>query len=74
VQKSRDGVAVRLANGATGNIATYRLPEDVAVGDAVEVVIAALEVDDGDLILEFVRREEEPSAATNDRTPAGTAT
>ena len=58
-----DLVTVRLANGAWGHIPKYRLHTDVKVGDAVKVVIAALEVDEGRLALELVGKEEEFSSS-----------
>jgi hypothetical protein len=41
------------------------VPIRLETGEAVEVVIATLEVDEGDLILEFLRREEDTSTANN---------
>jgi ribosomal protein S1 len=74
VQTSDDRVTVRLANGASGKIPKSRVPADLELGEAVEVVIVALEVDEGDLILDFVRREMDPSAPAADTIPASTGT
>jgi ribosomal protein S1 len=73
VQISNDRVAVKLANGATGKIPRYRLSADLEVGAAVEVTIAALEVDEGNLILDFIRREEDSLSSAANETPVGTA-
>lgn len=65
VQTLDEQVRVRLANGATGHIPAYRVPIHLENGEAVEVVIACLEVDEGDLVLDFVGREEDTLNADN---------
>jgi len=49
-------ITVALPNGAWGIIAR-RLAKDAAVGDAIAVTIAALDVDEGRLVLQPARRE-----------------
>jgi ribosomal protein S1 len=66
-------VTVQLANGATGHIPMYRIHTDLRVGDAVEVVIAALEVDEGRLTLELLGKEQEPSGSPVEMAPFATA-
>src|SRR5262245_420538 len=56
-----DGATVYLANGARGNIPAPQLPRrKLQPGEEVEVIIAALEVDEGQLTLALVPRRTEP--------------
>ena len=49
-------IRIWLVNHAWGNIPKHRIKEELRIGDRVEVLISALDVDEGRLALDYVQR------------------